>query len=140
MTQKTRKSILLPLIPASLSALLALGVSTVFSACDQLEDGTWMHCHHCQNTTALSAVGVAALFGASAFIRNKTLRITLQILAILASILIFFIPGILCPMCMMRTMRCYMVFQPFTRVMSVLVALSGLITLIPSFKAKRIES
>ena len=35
------------------------------------------------------------------------------------------IPGTLVTMCMMNTMRCYAVMQPFVRVMSVLVIISG---------------
>lgn len=136
----TKKTLIPALIPATLGLLLALGASTAFSACDRREDGTWMHCHQCQNSVVAGAVGVAAVFGASAFVRNRAMRIAMQILGVLASILLFFIPGGLCPMCMMRTMRCYTVFQPFTRVMSSLVALSGLLALVPSFKAKRIDS
>ena len=57
--------------------------------------------------------------------KNKGVRIGLQLLAVIASVVLFFVPGGICPMCMMKNMRCYTVFQPFTRVMTVLIALSG---------------
>ena len=44
-----KKNRLVLLIPAVLSLLLVLGVTTVFSACPRKADGTWMHCHSCQN-------------------------------------------------------------------------------------------
>ena len=45
----SKKNLALTVAPAALSLLLALGVTTVFTACDRREDGTWMHCHQCQN-------------------------------------------------------------------------------------------
>lgn len=121
----SKKNLALTVAPAALSLLLALGVTTVFTACDRREDGTWMHCHQCQNTVAAGGVALVALFGSAAFVKNKGVRIGLQLLAVIASVVLFFVPGGICPMCMMKNMRCYTVFQPFTRVMTVLIALSG---------------
>lgn len=122
----SKKNLALAVAPAALSLLLVLGVTTVFSACHRREDGTWMHCHQCQNTVAAGGVGLVALFGTAAFVKNnRGVRIVLQLLAVIASVVLFFVPGGICPMCMMKNMRCYTVFQPFTRVMTVLIALSG---------------
>ncbi len=128
------KKMLSALFPAILSLLLVLGVTTVFSACDRREDGMWMPCHQCQNSVAAGGVGLVVLFGASAAIKNKIARVLLQVLAIISSIIIFFIPGGLCPMCMMKSMRCYTVFQPFTRVMSGIIAASGAGAVVASVK------
>lgn len=122
----SKKNLALAVAPAALSLLLALGVTTVFTACHRREDGTWMHCHQCQNTVAAGGVGLVALFGTASFVKNnRGVRIVLQLLAVIASVVLFFVPGGICPMCMMKNMRCYTVFQPFTRVMTVLIALSG---------------
>ena len=51
-----KKDVIIPLVPAALSALLLAGGVTVFSACEPKPDGTWMHCHQCQNMVAGSAV------------------------------------------------------------------------------------
>ena len=129
-----KKDVIIPLVPAALSALLLAGGVTVFSACEPKPDGTWMHCHQCQNMVAGSAVGLIALYGASALVTKKPVRLALLALAVIASIVVFFIPGGICPLCMMKTMRCHTVFQPFVRIMSVLVAGSGIGALVASFK------
>ena len=41
------------------------------------------------------------------------------------------------PMCMMHTMRCYTLFQPFVRIMAVLVACSCLIQVIQAACERR---
>ena len=129
-----KKDVIIPLVPAALSALLLAGGVTVFSACEQRADGSWMHCHQCQNMVAGSAVGLIALYGASSLVKNKPVRLALLALAVIASVVVFFIPGGLCPLCAMKTMRCHTVFQPFVRIMSVLVAGSGIGALVASWK------
>ena len=129
-----KKDVIIPLVPAALSALLLAGGVTVFSACEPKPDGTWMHCHQCQNMVAGSAVGLIALYGASALVTKKPVRLALLALAVIASVVVFFIPGGICPLCMMKTMRCHTVFQPFVRIMSVLFAGSGVGALASSFK------
>ena len=129
-----KKDVIIPLVPAALSALLLAGGVTVFSACEQRADGSWMHCHQCQNMVAGSAVGLIALYGASSLVTNKPVRLALLALAVIASVVVFFIPGGICPLCAMKTMRCHTVFQPFVRIMSVLVAGSGIGALVASWK------
>ena len=129
-----KKDVIIPLVPAALSALLLAGGVTVFSACEQRADGSWMHCHQCQNMVAGSAVGLIALYGASSLVKNKPARLALLALAVIASVVVFFIPGGICPLCAMKTMRCHTVFQPFVRLMSVLVAGSGIGALVASWK------
>ena len=129
-----KKDVIIPLVPAALSALLLAGGVTVFSACEQRADGSWMHCHQCQNMVAGSAVGLIALYGASSLVKNKPARLALLALAVIASVVVFFIPGGICPLCAMKTMRCHTVFQPFVRIMSVLVAGSGIGELVASWK------
>jgi len=129
-----KKDVIVPLVPAALSALLLAGGVTVFSACEQRADGSWMHCHQCQNMVAGSAVGLIALYGASSLVKNKPARLALLALAVIASVVVFFIPGGICPLCAMKTMRCHTVFQPFVRIMSVLVAGSGIGALVASWK------
>ncbi|MCQ5272043.1 MULTISPECIES: DUF4418 family protein [Actinomycetaceae] len=129
-----KKDVIIPLVPAALSALLLAGGVTVFSACEQRADGSWMHCHQCQNMVAGSAVGLIALYGASSLVKNKPARLVLLALAVIASVVVFFIPGGICPLCAMKTMRCHTVFQPFVRIMSVVVAGSGIGALVASWK------
>ena len=118
-----KKSRLVLLIPAALSLLLVLGATTVFSACHQKPDGTLL-----------------VLFGASSLITNRAARLAVQAVATIGSAVVFFIPGVICPMCMMRTMRCYTVFQPYVRIMSALIAGSGVGVLLGSLRRPRVPA
>ena len=134
--QLSRKT-LLKLIPSGLSLLLALGSFTVFSACGIKEDGSWMRCHSAQTTVTICAAVLSACLLLQAFTRQKALRVVLNGIGIAGSIAVFLIPGKLMPMCMMRTMRCYTLFQPFVRIMAVLVACSCLIQVIQATRERR---
>lgn len=128
---------ILPLAAAALAALLAVGVNTAFSACDPKPDGTWMHCHHCQNQVTVGASVLALVWGSSAFVKNRALRAGLQALGVIGAAVVFLLPGVICPLCMMETMRCHTVFQPFTRIMSVLVAGTGATALVTTLRGVR---
>jgi len=81
----SKKNTLAPMVPAVLSLLLVAGGTTVFAACDPKPDGSWMQCHSCQNTVAAGAGGLALLFGASAFVKNRSLRLALQALVVVGT-------------------------------------------------------
>ena len=130
----SKKDVVIPLVPAALSALLLAGGVTVFSACDPRPDGSWMQCHQCQNSVVASSVGLVVFFGTAAFVKNKGVRLALQALSLIGAIVVFFYPRRICPLCMMKTMRCHTVFQPFVRIMSVLVAGGGVAALVHTFK------
>ena len=128
---------LLRLIVAGLGLLLTLGSCTVFAACGIKEDGIWMRCHSAQTTVTICTAVLSAFLFLPAFIRKRALRIVLNGIGIAGSIAVFLIPGKLMPMCMMHTMRCYTLFQPFVRIMAVLVACSCLIQVIQATRERR---
>ncbi len=134
---RTSGKTLLKLIPSGLSLLLALGSFTVFAACGVKEDGSWMRCHSAQTTVTLCAVLLSVFLVLPAFIRKRALRIVLNGIGITGSIAVFLIPGKLMPMCVMRTMRCYTLFQPFVRIMAVLVACCCLIQIVQAIRERR---
>ena len=111
------------LISAAVGLLLAVGVMTVVSACGPKEDGTWMRCHQAQIAVAVCGAALTVLFILTAVIKSKTAVILLNIAALVVSVIAFLIPGTLMPMCMMKTMPCYTVMQPFVRIMAILCAL-----------------
>ena len=119
----TDKNKWITLIPAAVGLLLAVGVMTVFSACGPKEDGTWMRCHQAQIAVAVCGAALTVLFILTAVIKSKTAVILLNIAALVVSVIAFLIPGTLMPMCMMKTMPCYTVMQPFVRIMAILSAL-----------------
>lgn len=134
--QPSRKT-LPKLIPSAFSLLLFLGSFTVFAACGIKEDGSWMRCHSAQTMVMIFAAVLSACLLLQAFTRQKTLRVVLNGIGIAGSTIIFLLPGKLMPMCMMHTMRCYTLFQPFVRIMAVLVACSCLIQVIQATRDRR---
>ena len=65
---------------------------------------------------------ISLLLAAGAFIPSRIVRTALLCAGVAASVVMFLLPGTLMPMCMMQTMRCYTIFQPFVRIMSALEA------------------
>ncbi len=129
--------ILLSLVPTVLCLLLAAGSATVFSACGMKEDGTWMRCHGAQDTVVLCAFILSAVLLFQAFLHQRILRVILNVIGVTGAVSIFLIPGNLMPMCMMHTMRCYTLFQPFVRIMSVLICLVCIANVIRICKGKK---
>ena len=121
-------------VPIILSILLSLGTLTVFHACEIREDGTWMHCHEAQNAVVFGGLLLAVFYASAFFIRNKAMKAVFSCLGLIGAVVLFFIPGPIITMCMMHTMRCYTVMQPFARILSVLTALTGFIQIIQTLK------
>ncbi len=96
-----------------------------------------MRCHNAQTTVTLCAVLLSAFLVLLAFIRQKALRIVLNSIGITGSAAIFLVPGKLMPMCMMRSMRCYTLFQPFVRIMAALIAFSCLVQIIQAIRERK---
>ena len=129
--------ILFSLVPMVLCLLLAAGSATVFSACGLKEDGTWMHCRSTQDTVVLCAFILSAVLLFHAFLHQRILRVILNVIGATGAIFIFLIPGNLMPMCMMHTMRCYTLFQPFVRIITVLICLVSIVNIIRLCKGKK---
>ena len=134
--RKSRET-LINLIPTVLYLLLAAGSATVFSACGMKEDGAWMRCHSTQDTVVLCAFVLSAVLLFQAFLHQRILRVILNVIGVTGAVLIFLIPGNLMPMCMMHTMRCYTLFQPFVRIMTVLICLICIANVIRLCKGKK---
>ena len=132
----SKKNIILSAVPAVLSLLLSLGTLTVFRACAAKEDGTWMHCHTAQNAVVIAAAVLFIVFAVTMIMRSKAARMALFVIGLAGSIVIFFIPGTIVSMCMMNTMQCYAVMQPFVRVMSAVIAVFSLVGFVSALKQK----
>ena len=122
---KLTKEKVFALLPAVFSLLLSLGVMTVFSACGMKEDGTWMRCHGAQNVVELGGFVLFFLFSFGAILKSRSLRLFLYAAGVIGAAALFFVPGDIMPLCMMKTMRCHTVFQPFVRLVSAVIVVSG---------------
>ncbi len=115
-----RRSIL-SIIILILCAALAVGVMTVFSACGQKDDGTWMKCHTAQMYIFYTAMAMTVLSAITVFLKNKCAMIGLYLVNTAAAVIAMLIPGKLTSMCMTHTMRCYTVMKPFVMIICVCV-------------------
>lgn len=120
----------LEFIPAIISMLCAVGVMTFARACGLKPDGTWMRCHAAQVMVFIISVCLTLLMIFPVFINKKIIKSIFYIIGGIGGVLIFLIPGIIKPLCMMQTMRCYTVMQPYVRILSVVEILFCLILLV----------
>ncbi len=98
-----------------LSLLFSFGVMTVFSACGQKE-GAWMHCHTVQLNLCVLGMFIFALSMITSVLENRIVKIVLNGIGIVASIVVIIMPHV-SKMCMMNTMHCHSVMKPFAGVM-----------------------
>ncbi len=124
------KNNIISLIVTALALMFTVGIMTVFAACGPKEDGTWMRCHNVQIYLGICGVAMTVLAVAAFISRPKLLRIALYALITGGSVVAFLLPEIIMPMCMLHTMRCYAVMEPFDRVMTALIAVVSIIGII----------
>lgn len=124
------KNNIISLIVTVLALMFTVGIMTVFAACGPKEDGTWMRCHNVQIYLGICGVAMTVLAVAAFISRPKLLRIALYALITGGSVVAFLLPEIIMPMCMLHTMRCYGVMEPFDRIMTALIAVVSIIGII----------
>ena len=118
----------------ALSVLMAAGVQTVFRACAQKEDGTWMHCHEVQKYLFIIGIILALLSVLGLAVKKRTAAILLDFASIVFAAAAVLLPGTVMQMCMMDTMRCYTMMQPFARVTGGVLILVSVIDIIKLFR------
>ena len=118
----------------ALSVLMAAGVQTVFRACAQKEDGTWMHCHEVQKYLFIIGIILALLSVLGLAVKKRTAAILLDFASIIFAAVAVLLPGTVMQMCMMDTMRCYTMMQPFARVTGGVLILVSVIDIIKLFR------
>ena len=109
----------LNILPVALGLILSAGTATLFRACGMKEDGTWMKCHTVQEAVIIAGLIAALWFLTAALIRHHVVRV------------LFY------PMCMLQTMRCYTIMQPFVRIMAAAAAIASAVIAMNEVKAQR---
>ena len=117
-------------VPAVLTALLAIGVLTVFKACAPMEDGSWMNCHNAQMQVFIVAVVMTVIGIVNIFVKGQKINLCLEIVDIVLAVVAAIIPGIITGLCMMDTMRCHALMRPFVVVLSILVIIAQVLTIV----------
>ncbi len=118
----------------AVSAFYLIGIRTLFSACGQKEDGTWMSCHWAgQAVTAIAAV-LLVISVMRIIISDVKIRTGLSAAMIPTAVSGIFVPGTLVSLCMMDTMRCHTVMRPFVMIMSAAVSVICVIDILVNRK------
>lgn len=103
-----------------LSAVLLIGVLTVFAPCSPKEGEGWMTCHWAGRAVAGAAAALTAIAALRLIVRDARLGLDLAMLPV--SLLALLLPGKLIGLCMMAGMRCRSVTAPAVTVLSLLIA------------------
>ncbi len=105
-----------------LSALFFIGSLTVFKPCGQTEEGTWMTCHWAGVAVSATAavLCVQSLFH---IIAGNKVKNGIALAMLPTALSVIFIPEILIPLCMMKTMRCHSLLRPASIIFPVLINL-----------------
>ncbi|MEE5993223.1 MAG: DUF4418 family protein [Oscillospiraceae bacterium] len=120
-------------ISTVIAVLLTLGVMTVFRACPIKEDGTWMHCHTAQMDMMYLGLAMAVCSVVTIFCKQEIIKIIMQVMNMVLSVLVVLVPTTFVHMCMMDTMRCHAVMKPFAIVMSIGLLICNLVSLLMMF-------
>ena len=125
---------LLPIVAGVLALLLVVGVLTFAGPCVH-DDGTASVCQASQQgVIASGAVALVACVGAA--IAKGKARGALLLIAAVAGMFAAFAPGNVFALCMMATMRCHTVMQPFAQFIGIALAAVALIGAVRAFRMK----
>ncbi|MBQ8088703.1 MAG: DUF4418 family protein [Clostridia bacterium] len=109
-----------------LALTLTISTASVFSACDPMEDGSWMTCHWANRAVTVVG-GVAALLSILRLCIPSKAKFGADLGLICMAIATAAIPNRIIPMCMMADMRCHRVFEPAVLVLSALIGICAII-------------
>ena len=138
MNKKTSKFSTIDLPALLLSAVLFVGVLTVFRACAKTDEGMWMHCHYVE--LAIAAIGITSClltFINMTFIKKLGINTLIRIITIALAIISIMLPGRIVSMCMMETMRCHAVMKPFVTIDSAILIIFSVVAIVVSFLKER---
>ena len=131
-----RSHLVLHLSTAALALFLCVGTATFLGPCVH-EDGTFGPCHDA--ATILSAVlAVLALLPLLPAVRRAPLlSVVPSTVAMVVSVILFLVPGVLCRLCMMDTMRCLSVMQPAVRILSAVLFILFLASVVSTLRRRK---
>lgn len=118
-----------------LAALLIVGVLTFAGPCVH-EDGSAAVCQSAAHAVLFAGAASFACALAALLVHNAKASGVLAIAAACCGAFAAAAPGTLFGLCMMQTMRCWTVMQPFALVVGVAIAISGIAAAISVFVSK----
>ena len=125
----------LGIIVAVLAVVLVIGVLTFAGPCVH-DDGSTSVCHTAQVAIIAGGIAVAVLAIVSIAIGNSKAAGAASLVAAACGVFVALAPGTLFPLCMMVTMRCHLVMQPFAQFLGVAIAAVSAIAGIRALRAR----
>ncbi len=125
MEKKAKRFELAGLLLLLLSAAELIGIRTFFAPCGPKEDGSWMTCHWAGQAVTGTAVVLLVLALVRILVRDRGMKVGLDMGMAAAAVLSALLPGRLIGLCMMPDMRCHQLTVPGTAVCAVLVVLAA---------------
>ena len=126
----------LNIIVAVLGVVLVLGAMTFAGPCVH-DDGSTSMCRTAQIAIIAGGVAAAVLSVASLLVGNSKAVGVLSIVAAACGVFVAVAPGNAFPLCMMATMHCRLVMQPFAQFAGIAIAV---VSLIAGVRALRMRS
>ena len=125
-----------PLIAAAiLSVLLTVGVLTFAGPCIH-EDGTHGACFAASQAILASAFVALVASVVGVVLGNARVRGILSFVAGGAGLFAAASPGLLFPLCMMQTMRCWAIMRPFALIVGILITICGVVAAVRVLSGK----
>lgn len=118
-----------------LSLVLLVGVNTFAGPCGVHDDGSVSSCFWAARAVTGEAIVCAVLALVRIFERDEGERRGLSLACGLLGALIASTPGALINLCMMQTMRCHTIMNPFVTVAGAIIAVVGCADLIVRLRA-----
>ena len=134
-----RSYLVLHLSTAALALFLCVGTATFLGPCIH-EDGSAGPCRDAGTASVLlsGTLAVLALLPLLLAIRRAPLlSVVPDAAAAVLSVVLFLVPGVLCRLCMMDTMRCLSVMQPAVRILSAVLFVLFLSSVISILRRRR---
>ena len=125
-----------PLVLAAAGAFLVVGILTFAGPCVH-DDGSAATCAAAAHAT-LAAGAVALVVGIAAMIvRGVSAQMVLSAIGIVAGAFAIGASGVLFPLCMMQTMRCWTIMRPFSMAFGVIIAVVAVVMLVQALGRRR---
>ena len=116
-----------------LSISLCLGSKLVFHACGAKDDGSFMSCHWAEQAVFAVSAGMTVTAVLRLFLDRQAKAGAALAMSISAAVTAL-IPGFVIRLCMMDTMHCHAVMRPAVVILSVLLAVTGIVDFVRSRK------
>ena len=123
-----------------ISIFLIVGVKFIFPACGVHDDGTYSSCHSAGQIIWWMAIAIAVIQVVCIIVDKKAVKIILQAVSAVVSIVCALIPGVIVRLCMMPTMRCQASMKPWVMVCSIVLAVLSIIGGIAAWKGSSTDA